>query len=133
MSGHVEIVVKLLDAFYKNLDISVLRAYTTDTFKTIILPESLGIQETNKEEHLASGEKTAAKIKEYKKYEIIEVFESRNKVTAHVRSHAMLKDGSEWKNDAINIFTFNEEGKISYLKEFIDSLETSKVAANLTA
>ena len=73
MSSHVEIVHKVLDSFYKNLDISVLGTHTADSFKTIILPESLGIKETNKEEHLASGARTAGNIKEYQKVVLLPI------------------------------------------------------------
>ncbi|KAH8826061.1 hypothetical protein DL96DRAFT_1681274 [Flagelloscypha sp. PMI_526] len=133
MPSRVEIVQQCLDSFHHNIDFSVLWSYTADTFKAIILPESLGIKEMNKEEHKASGIKTAEKLQKYEKYETVEIYESGDKVIAHVRSLGILKDGSEWKNDAIYILTFNEEGKITYLKEFIDSLETSKIAAKLMA
>jgi hypothetical protein len=43
----------------------------------------------------------------------------------------VLKDGTEWKSDALFIFTFNEKGRVIYLKEFVDSLELFKVAAKL--
>ncbi|KAH8826063.1 hypothetical protein DL96DRAFT_1710673 [Flagelloscypha sp. PMI_526] len=129
MSPNVELIEKCLSAMYKNLDLGFYRKYTDDSFKAVILPGSLGMKEMTKEEHSASGDNMMGKIKEYKVYELLEIYGSGDKVTAHVRSIAILKDGSEWKNDAVYIVTFNEDGKITYLKEFVDSLELSKLAA----
>ncbi|KAH8826060.1 hypothetical protein DL96DRAFT_1607085 [Flagelloscypha sp. PMI_526] len=133
MSSRVDIIKKCLSAFYNDLDVSVLATYTTDSFKALILPESLGVKEMTKEEHMASGEKMVGNLKEYSLYEPIEIFESGNKVTAHVRAVGVLKDGTEYKHDTMFILTFNEEGNIIYSKEFVDSLEMSKVAAKLMA
>ncbi|KAH8801307.1 hypothetical protein DL96DRAFT_1719455 [Flagelloscypha sp. PMI_526] len=133
MPSQVEIIESSLVTFFQKLDTSVLASHMDDSFKGIVLPPSLGMKENTKEEHLASGANMKTKIKEYSSYEILEIFESGKKVTTHVRSTAVLNDGTEWKNDSIYIITFNDAGKIVYLKEFADALALSQVAAKLMA
>ncbi|KAH8826083.1 hypothetical protein DL96DRAFT_1681291 [Flagelloscypha sp. PMI_526] len=133
MSSNSEIAEKCLRALLKDFDISVLKTYSTESFKAAVLPESLGMKERTKDEHLASGAKLVGNLQKCTLFELIEIFESGYKVTAQVRVRALLKDGTEWNSDAIFILTFNEEGMIIYWKEFVDSLELFKVAEKLLA
>ncbi|KAH8826041.1 hypothetical protein DL96DRAFT_1607033 [Flagelloscypha sp. PMI_526] len=133
MSSNIEKVKKTFEAMSKDLDVAAVSTHWADDYKAQILPESLGLKEMNKEEHLAQATKLVGNIKEYSKFELVEIFESGNKVTGHLRSNAILKDGTEHKSDAIFIVTFNDEGKVVHFKQFIDSLAFSQVAAKLMA
>ncbi|KAH8826043.1 hypothetical protein DL96DRAFT_1607037 [Flagelloscypha sp. PMI_526] len=133
MSSNIQTVEKCLFAWYENLDVTVLSSNCTESFLAIILPDTYGKGEKSKEEHFGLATKLAGNIKEYPVYELVEIFEGGNKVTAHIRVQVLLKDGTEYQNESIYIATFNEDGKIVYLKEFVDSLATSKVLAKLLA
>ncbi|KAH8826040.1 hypothetical protein DL96DRAFT_1556582 [Flagelloscypha sp. PMI_526] len=133
MSTNLENVKKALKAFHEQLDMSVATSYWADSYRAQIFPESLGLKEWNKDEHLASATKMLGNIKEYTKFELVELFENANKVTGHLRATAILKDGTEYMNEGIIILTFNDEGKVVYFKQFNDSLAFSQMAGKLMA
>ncbi|KAH8801926.1 hypothetical protein DL96DRAFT_1823460 [Flagelloscypha sp. PMI_526] len=133
MTTHVEKVKKAFTTFYTELDINAVTVYWADSYRSQILPESLGQKEQNREESIASLTKMLGNIKEYTKFEFVEIFENENKVTGHIRTAAILKDGTEYNNEAVFILTFEGEGKCTYFKQFNDSLATAKVGEKLRA
>jgi hypothetical protein len=67
MSSNIEKVKKTFEAMSKDLDVAAVSTHWADDYKAQILPESLGLKEMNKEEHLAQATKLVGNIKEYSK------------------------------------------------------------------
>ncbi|KAH8818851.1 hypothetical protein DL96DRAFT_1715133 [Flagelloscypha sp. PMI_526] len=91
-----------------------------DTFKCVTYPPSAGIPEMDSKAYKEYFERYT-KISTSRKMVLEELIDAGNKVIAHGTTMMTFHDGSEVVTAHMNILTFDEEGKLAHIKQFIDS------------
>jgi len=66
--------------------------------------------------------KLFARLPKGMKFEILSVTAEENRVSVEATSEAVMDDGQEYKNQYHFMFIFNEDGKLSWVKEYWDTL-----------
>ncbi|KAH8818852.1 hypothetical protein DL96DRAFT_1820233 [Flagelloscypha sp. PMI_526] len=91
-----------------------------DSFKCTTYPPSAGVPDMDKTAYIAYFEQFT-KMSVSRKMTLDEIIDAGNKVIAHGTTWFTLHDGTEVVLSHMNIFTFDDGGKLIHIKQFTDS------------
>ncbi|KAH8823765.1 hypothetical protein DL96DRAFT_1682982 [Flagelloscypha sp. PMI_526] len=128
MPSNVEIIRALYDEMAVNDAAEPIEKspHFSDKFTCTSYPTTVGWPEMDKKgyiEHITRG----ASLMASRKVVVNEIIDGGDKVISHATATVTLKDGTEMVMDRIAIYSFDGEGKIVHFKQFVDSLNVSKM------
>ena len=101
-------------------------AMVSDDFEVIILPTSVMIPPMKLEQYRKWLEPMVDEMFSDFSMKVLETTAQDNRVVVEVQSSAKTKDGRDYGMEYRIIFTFNDDGKITKFKEYVDSLFSAR-------
>lgn len=124
-SVRIRTVNALLDA-YGSLSITQLLEPLAANFRYQVLPQSLQIEECDKEAFALKAERIFGVFEKFR-MEPLSIAEdaNRGKVVVHAYMDGVFKSGSgQWKNECILMIQLSEDGaEVVEIQEFVDSIK----------
>jgi len=101
-------------------------ALVSDDFEIEVLPSTMKMPKLKLEKYRKWLEPMVEELFFDFSMEVIETTAQDNRVVVEAKSSAKPKDGRFYGQEYRISFRFNEEGKITYVKEFVDSLFSAR-------
>ncbi|KAH8830958.1 hypothetical protein DL96DRAFT_1554283 [Flagelloscypha sp. PMI_526] len=121
--GNAQRFLNCLFSSYSDLNSKLIEQCSVPELRARIYPEALKSRERNKEEYIGFLDQFFERTVRFTRVEFAEVLEAGNVVIVHLILQALYKNGTFYNNECIFNATFNNDGQIIYIKEFVGRLE----------
>ncbi|KAH8810567.1 hypothetical protein DL96DRAFT_1685587 [Flagelloscypha sp. PMI_526] len=129
MSSNAGVIHSIIDKMSLSTSAGMFAEHLADDFKAVTYPLVIGWPEKDKNgwiEHMSMG---SAMYLE-RKMTVEEFIDAGDKIVTHTTAHGKFKDGTSGSITSMNVWTFNDSGKIVHMKQFLDSYTLSEMIKN---